>query len=578
MIEIEPFKALTLSLYHNPGVYALLVGSGLSRSAGIPTGWEITLDLIRRLAVLEGASEQPDLENWYRDKFKKKPSYSEMLDVLAATPSERRAILHSYIEPKPDDPARRPTKAHHAIAKLVAEGSVRVIVTTNFDRLIENALREAGVEPTVIASDDALAGATPLNHARCTVVKVHGDYLDSRIKNTDSELEGYSAPMNLLLDEIFDRFGLLVVGWSGEWDPALRAALLRAPTRRYSMYWAARGSIGALGQDILSLRRGTSVAIPDADRFFANLSDAVDALRIAERPHPESAAVAIALAKRYCRDDRFALEWHELLHAEMTKVREYITGSEYPSSTPEPAGINSFVESILARSEILRRVCLVCGRWGTTAANRAVADAIRSLTFRAEPVNGFTFWIEMRDFGASLCFYWTLFGATARSDFKLIHLLMHSRIKVNDGHSPMVSELAITSLGSINWKFLKGLENRRTPGSDFLLSTLSTELGDIALGANDAPEVFDRLEMLITLEFAHLRLSRVSETGIWFWTPPGRYIWSSRKGGALNILKEFEDLTPGHPLLAAGLLGGSPTSAAAVLDAVREHFKKIPSW
>jgi hypothetical protein len=30
----------------------------------------------------------------------------------------------------------------------------------NFDRLMENALREHGVEPTVVASVDALAGAS----------------------------------------------------------------------------------------------------------------------------------------------------------------------------------------------------------------------------------------------------------------------------------------------------------------------------------------------------------------------------------------------------------------------------------
>ena len=86
--------------------------------------------------------------------------------------------------PPKDDDIRKPTKAHHAIAQLVASGAVRVVITTNFDRLIENALREARVEPTVIASDDATAGATPLVHSKCAVIKVHGDYLDARIKNT----------------------------------------------------------------------------------------------------------------------------------------------------------------------------------------------------------------------------------------------------------------------------------------------------------------------------------------------------------------------------------------------------------
>ena len=32
------------------GIYALLLGSGVSRSAAVPTGWEITIDLAERVA------------------------------------------------------------------------------------------------------------------------------------------------------------------------------------------------------------------------------------------------------------------------------------------------------------------------------------------------------------------------------------------------------------------------------------------------------------------------------------------------------------------------------------------------
>lgn len=269
MLELEPFDALALSLHHSPGVFAILVGSGLSHSAGIPTGWEITLDLIRRLAALDDVTEHGDWETWYRNKYGKEPNYSEILDALAATPSERRTLLQNNIEPREGEEARRPTKAHHAIAKLVIDGAVRVIVTTNFDRLIENAMREAGIEPTVIASDDALAGATPLIHSRCTLIKLHGDYLDARIKNTDAELSNYASAIDTLLDEVFDRFGLVVVGWSGELDTALRSVLMRASSRRYSFYWAARGQIAPLAQDLSSHRGGRSFAITDADSFFS---------------------------------------------------------------------------------------------------------------------------------------------------------------------------------------------------------------------------------------------------------------------------------------------------------------------
>ena len=61
---IDPITALAFSVYENKGVYALLLGSGVSRAAYIPTGWEVTLDLIKRVAALEGVTGQPDWAKW----------------------------------------------------------------------------------------------------------------------------------------------------------------------------------------------------------------------------------------------------------------------------------------------------------------------------------------------------------------------------------------------------------------------------------------------------------------------------------------------------------------------------------
>jgi hypothetical protein len=89
---------------------------------------------------------------------------------------------------------------------------VRVIVTTNFDRLLELALAEVGVVPTTLATPDAVAGALPLAHTNCTIVKVHGDYVDARIRNTPEELAQYDKRIDKLLDRIFDEHGLVVCG------------------------------------------------------------------------------------------------------------------------------------------------------------------------------------------------------------------------------------------------------------------------------------------------------------------------------------------------------------------------------
>jgi hypothetical protein len=195
----DPLTQLAFSIYENPGVVAVLLGSGLSRSAEIPTGWEITRDLIRRVALAQGVEPQPDWARWYRETVGQEPNYSALLKELASSPDERRSILHSYIEPTDQDREegkKIPTVAHTAIADLVRAGFVRVIVTTNFDRLMENALRERGVEPTIVASADALKGAEPIAHSACYVLKLHGDYKDARILNTDEELSAYPEEYN----------------------------------------------------------------------------------------------------------------------------------------------------------------------------------------------------------------------------------------------------------------------------------------------------------------------------------------------------------------------------------------------
>ena len=56
---IDPGHSLAFSIEANRGVYAVLVGSGVSRAAKIPTGWEVTLDLIRKLAKLCGETCDP---------------------------------------------------------------------------------------------------------------------------------------------------------------------------------------------------------------------------------------------------------------------------------------------------------------------------------------------------------------------------------------------------------------------------------------------------------------------------------------------------------------------------------------
>ena len=112
---IDPIQSLAFSIQANPGVYAVLVGSGVSRAANVLTGWGITVDLIHQLMLLDKEENDLDPISWYQQKFDKEPDYSDLLDALAKTPAERQQLLRPYFEPddaEHEEGAKEPTVAH----------------------------------------------------------------------------------------------------------------------------------------------------------------------------------------------------------------------------------------------------------------------------------------------------------------------------------------------------------------------------------------------------------------------------------------------------------------------------------
>ena len=129
-MAVDPFVSLASSLHAGPRTFALLLGSGVSVSAGVPSGWNLTLDLVRRLAIAQGDDAGDDPVSWYRAHADGDPDYSGLLTELAPSPADRRNLLERYFEPTEEERAegsKVPTKAHRAIAYLVAQGFVKVI-------------------------------------------------------------------------------------------------------------------------------------------------------------------------------------------------------------------------------------------------------------------------------------------------------------------------------------------------------------------------------------------------------------------------------------------------------------------
>ena len=584
---IDPLTTLAFSVYENKGVYCLLLGSGISRPAQIPTGWEITLDLVQRVAALQGVRDEPDWAAWHKSKFGKEPNYSELLDQLASTPDERRSVLHSYIEPNAEDieaGRKIPTRAHMAIARLVAAGHVRVIITTNFDRLTENALRENGVEPTVISSDDNLKGAVPLIHSRCYVVKIHGDYLDTRIRNTDAELGEYTPELNILLDRIIDEHGLIVCGWSGDWDPALRSAITRAPNRRYPMFWAARGKLSAVAQTVVDHRAGKVITIEGADAFFERLEMLVSAQTDAQRPNPRSVDLLVASAKKFLARPQFRIQLDELIGAELRRLDNFIVsgGFQPPAGTWQDEFFVSVVSRYEAQTEILARIFGVLGRYGKGDEFRDAVDVITRLGHR-EPGSGFKVLINLRTYPAVLLFYAYGIALLKAQRFADLFKLFSASINIGRDYAPtVVSHLLLTGWEGAEhdpWNLMHGKQQRRTALSDYLHGVFEKWTVDYLFTKGEFTTLFTQFELLGTLAYIGLAndkstLQAALQARKYVWAPLGRAAWDGHS--ARSILESWKGEVQ-SVLLEAGFARGDQDYLTLATESI-VHLANNMRW
>lgn len=573
---IDPIHSLAFSLQSNPGVYALLLGSGVSRSARIPTGWEITLDLVRKLAEVAGETCGADPARWYRERYGKEPDYSDLLDALAKTPAERQQLLRSYLEPSEEERAdgfKAPTAAHRAIANLAAKGYIRVIITTNFDRLMETALADMGVVPTVLSSPDQVHGAMPLIHTRCCVFKVHGDYLDTRIRNTPAELADYPKEFDDLLDRIFDEFGLIACGWSAEWDTALRAAVERAISRRFSHFWAVRGEPGEAAKRLIEHRQAQVLTIKDADKFFSELARLVEALEQFSRPHPLSTEAAVASLKSYLAETKHRIRLSDLVHGEVDRILEATAGPAFaPQGGPAPDtnSLTARVRAYESACETLIAMAVVGGYWVEDWHHAAWQNALTRLATRRGEA-GYTVWIELQRYPATLLLYALGLGAIEAGERGLMFLgklfatPVHREHREDKTAVELLPPFCLFENGNEPAKWLEGMDRRHAPMNDWLHALLQPRFRSFIPSDARFTYAFDSLELLMALGYAY----HAKRSKDWYWAPPGSYGY--RHDNRERIIKELQasldSLGDKSPYVKSGVFGRTAMECKTGLEA-----------
>jgi hypothetical protein len=426
---VAPEVAAALALRATPGAYAVLLGSGMSRASGVPTGYEVLVDLVRQVAKASSDGEEAEADplGWFATATGADATYDRVQGALTTSPEERVGILRRYFEPSPDEAEQGlkvPSAGHVALARLVEGGLVRVILTINFDRLIERALDQVGAFYVVTATPEAVAGAMPLHLQDCQVIKLHGDYLDPGMLNTPEELAAYEPAIDRLLDRILDEYGLITIGWSTTYDPALRRAIERATTRRFSSWWVEPGTVNDHAQRLITQRASTLVRAT-GDSFLVGVADAIETLERLDAPDPITPALAAAAAKRALGQNGDRIRLHDLIKQELAKVHAtpQVTRTAFNDAGVEEYGLD--VERLDAAAGSLLAAVAIAAYWGDAGSDEWWLPAIQIFAERArqQMAGGSTALINLTRYPGSLLFHLGAIVAVAARRWALLRRL-----------------------------------------------------------------------------------------------------------------------------------------------------------
>lgn len=224
----------SLTFAARAGQIAWLIGAGASAAAGIPTGQDMIIDFKARMYCAEVGIARREVDPGdplWRERISSffdgshglpplgdPGEYAAAFELAYPEPGDRRAYI--------DEAVRRgsPSFGHRVLAAIIASRQVPALFTTNFDPLIENAAITA--DELLPASARVHLAVADLNRSdvaqRCVresawplLVKLHGDFQSDHLKNIASELAEQDERLRGSLVSTCQRFGLLVLGYSG---------------------------------------------------------------------------------------------------------------------------------------------------------------------------------------------------------------------------------------------------------------------------------------------------------------------------------------------------------------------------
>jgi Tfp pilus assembly protein PilF len=363
--------------------FAFFLGAGCSVSSGIPAaGTLVTERWLPRLRDIR-APARTDLAAWAGtavpgyDAGKAASFYGHLIDELFVTPDDRQREIELLCD------GRSPAFGYGVLAQLVAHKSGRfnVVLTTNFDDLVADALYLFTDSRPLVIQHESLATFIRPTRTRPLVVKLHGDHRLSP-RNTMLETGALERQIARYTGMVLNDRGLIFMGYGGN-DQGIQRLLADLPHNAlpFGAYWvhpqephgplrqwlARRNGVwvksGWFDEVMLLVRNVFDFPHPEPNRFTRIFDDYLQTFQtlstdIAARPaHDPSAAVlkeAVQAAERsFPNFWRAVTEALRLEHTDAVAAENvYRQGiAQFPNEAPLRNNFGTFLETLPGRRD-----------------------------------------------------------------------------------------------------------------------------------------------------------------------------------------------------------------------------------
>ena len=297
--------------------------------------------------------------------------------------------------------------------------------------------------------------------------------------------------------------------------------------------------LGGEAQRLIDHRGAQVIPIEDADTFFQTIQRHVESIEEFSKPHPLSTEAAVASLKRYISEPRYRIQLVDLIDETVGKIIEVTSGEAFVlkgGPTPTSESTTARVRGYEAACSTLLAMAAVGGFWAEEKHHlvwQQTLERLGSTTLSS----GTVLWLDLQRYPATLLLYTLGLGAVEVNQLHFLKCLLDATLRRKHQEDMLAVQILppfrLFNNGGQAMRILEGMDDRYAPLNDWIHDTLRPYAERIIPNNDRYTLVFDKLEILMALSYAHHQGKRDDR----YWAPPGAFVY--RGENQTRILQEI---------------------------------------